>query len=102
MSTVATATRKLLMSRVEDAAGLHSDLYKDVYGVRPRFQWMREGDSLVSVLRRIESSIAALSADLREQLARERAEREAFNAKVSALGLDPAKYARLFEDYCDE
>jgi hypothetical protein len=51
---------------------------------------------------RIEASTKLLEEDLRTELARERAEKEAFNQKVEALGLDPAKYARLFSDYCEE
>lgn len=101
MSTVAEAVRKLLTARIEDAASLHSDLYKDLNGFRPRRNWMGEGESLLSVLRRIEASIETLSADLKAEIAREREEREVFNAKVAGLGLDPAKFSRLFE-YADE
>lgn len=103
MSTVAVAVRKLLVSRCEDAFGFFSDLYKDVYGFRPRGHFTNEdiANDPKGTLRRLDAAIESLSQELREQLDRERAEREVFNAKVSDLGLDPAKFSRLFE-YADE
>lgn len=102
MGTVTTATRKLLILRAEDAVSLHSDLFKDLNGFRPRY-WT-SGDIAANpmmVLRNAEACIKCVSADLSRVLERERTEREAFNAKVSALGLEPSKYSRLFE-YADE
>ena len=76
---------------------IYSDLFKDVYGYRPRgstwdrFQGLSSEDK--------DREMDDLCEELERELNREREERLAFAEKVRSLGLDPSKYLHLLDPW---
>lgn len=74
----------------------YSDAFKDLNGFRPR------GALAERFLNAPESEqdrlLQQVYADLRAELEREAAQRDAFKAKLSALGLDPERFSYLWDE----
>jgi hypothetical protein len=80
------------LALMEEIEGEYSDLHKEIHNVRARpAYWHGEAITPETAQRKLD----ALYASQEREREREAQEREAFRAKVAALGLDPAAYMHL-------
>lgn len=89
----ATLIDAATLARIDDAISLHSDMYKDRHGFRPRLgvNWAHVAEDPA----KFEGYVREKIAEMERADARKAEEREAFRAKVRALGLDPERYMAL-------
>lgn len=81
----------------EDSFSAYSDAFKDLYGFRPRG---RVAELFLGATEAEQTEmLEQVYADLAEELERERKAKAEFLEKVAACGLDPVKYAYLWEEY---
>jgi len=76
----------------------YSDVHKDIYGFRPRDAqhtlFMKL--SIEQQRKMLHGMYKTLEKQLEEERQKEQKEREEFDSKVKALGLNPLKYRYLF------
>jgi len=85
------------LETLEDAISLHSDVYKDYTGIRPRLDvvWDVVAQDPQGFTNWLHEEVEKMGRQERERQERKALERVEFRAKLEALGVNPEKYMSL-------